>query len=72
MSRCHRSVLLTTLSHHFSLELFSALIISHQNTSYSRTQWYDAIIIADIIVHLFCVVVDAEALWATEDGDANE
>ena len=59
-------MLLTTLSHHFSLELFSALVISHQNTSFSRTQ-YDAIILADIIVHLFCVVVDGEALWATEE-----
>ena len=63
-------MLLTTLSHHFSLKLFSALVISHQNTSFSRTQ-YDAIILADIVVHLFCVVVDGEALWATEDGDAN-
>ena len=30
------------------------------------------IIIADIIVHLFCVVLNGEALWATEDGDAKK
>ena len=52
---------------------FGAVLCSrHQSSKYLLFQWYDAITIADIIVHLFCVVVDGEALWATEDGDANK
>ena len=57
MSRCHRSVLLTTLSHHFSLELFSALIISHQNTFYSSGMMLSLLLILLSIFFVWFLLV---------------